>query len=116
MFTIGKFAEFTGIPIRTLRYYAEIGVLKPSEVDVFTNYRYYTKEDLEKAKRVLELKSLGFTLEEIRDHQDDLDVDTITQKIDELSTMKNDLEQKIIVLNTMKNKRSKEVHQLKKTA
>ena len=41
LFRIGEFSKLTGIPIRTLRYYDSIDLFKPSEVDLFTSYRYY---------------------------------------------------------------------------
>ena len=40
---IKEFAELTGVSVRTLHYYDEIGLLKPSEVDAQTGYRFLTK-------------------------------------------------------------------------
>lgn len=70
MYRIGEFSKMTNLSIRTLRYYDDIGLLVPEEVDVFTNYRYYGKRNLEEVKIIEELKSVGFTLEEIRTNWD----------------------------------------------
>ncbi len=66
MFKIGMFSQLTGVTIKTLRYYDEVGLLKPSEVDRFTGYRYYTVEQMDRLNRILALKDLGLSLDEIR--------------------------------------------------
>ena len=68
LYRIGEFSKLTGIPIRTLRYYDSIDLFKPSEVDLFTSYRYYKEEQVKDLKLINELKEVGFTLEEIRDN------------------------------------------------
>ena len=68
LYRIGEFSKLTGIPIRTLRYYDSIDLFKPSEVDLFTSYRYYKEEQVKDLEFINELKEVGFTLEEIRDN------------------------------------------------
>ena len=68
LYKIGEFSKLTGIPIRTLRYYDSIDLFKPSEVDLFTSYRYYKEEQVKDLELINDLKSVGFTLEEIRDN------------------------------------------------
>ena len=68
LYRIGEFSKLTGIPIRTLRYYDSIDLFKPSEVDLFTSYRYYKEEQVRDLELINELKEVGFTLEEIRDN------------------------------------------------
>ncbi len=68
LYRIGEFSKLTGIPIRTLRYYDSIDLFKPSEVDLFTSYRYYKEEQVKDLELISELKEVGFTLEEIRDN------------------------------------------------
>ena len=51
--------------IKTLRYYDEMGLLRPIHVDRFTGYRYYEFDQLAELYRILALKDLGFALEEI---------------------------------------------------
>lgn len=45
MYKIGEFSKLVGIPIRTLRYYDDYGILKPSITDNFTGYRYYNEDN-----------------------------------------------------------------------
>lgn len=51
--------------MRTLRYYDEIGLLKPVQVDPLTGYRYYSIEQLPRLNRILAFKDLGFELSQI---------------------------------------------------
>jgi effector-binding domain-containing protein len=62
---IGDFSKTNQVPIKTLRYYDEIGLLKPSEVDRHTRYRFYTITQIPRLNRILAFKDLGFTLEQI---------------------------------------------------
>ncbi len=66
MFKIGEFSRLCWVPVKTLRYYDELGLLKPVEVDRFTGYRYYSASQLPRLNRILVLKDLGLTLEQIR--------------------------------------------------
>ncbi|HEU5100538.1 MAG TPA: MerR family transcriptional regulator, partial [Roseiflexaceae bacterium] len=65
MFKIGEFSKLAQIPVATLRYYDQVGLLKPVEVDRFTGYRYYSAGQLPRLHRILALKGLGFSLEQI---------------------------------------------------
>jgi DNA-binding transcriptional MerR regulator len=65
MLKIGDFSRLTQVPIKTLRYYDETGLLKPAEVDRFTGYRYYALDQLPRLIRILVLKDLGFSLDQI---------------------------------------------------
>lgn len=65
MIRIGEFSRLSQTPVSTLRYYDEVGLLKPVEVDHFTGYRYYTFDQLARLNRILALKNLEFSLVEI---------------------------------------------------
>jgi len=65
MIRIGDFSKLSRISIKTLRFYDEMGLLKPIEVDRLTGYRYYEINQLTRLNRILALKDLGFSLEEI---------------------------------------------------
>jgi DNA-binding transcriptional MerR regulator len=65
MIKIGEFSKLVQVPVATLRYYDQVGLLKPVEVDRFTGYRYYSASQLPRLHRILALKGLGFTLEQI---------------------------------------------------
>jgi DNA-binding transcriptional MerR regulator len=64
-FKIGEFSKLARIPVPTLRYYDQVGLLQPVEVDRFTSYRYYSASQLPRLHRILALKGLGFSLEQI---------------------------------------------------
>jgi F-type H+/Na+-transporting ATPase subunit beta len=66
MFRIGLFAKLCQVSVSALRYYDEIELLKPEFVDKFTGYRYYTSEQVPRLNRIVALKELGFSLDEIR--------------------------------------------------
>lgn len=84
MYKIGDFSKIVDIPVRTLRYYDEAGVLTPSNIDIFTGYRYYSEEDILECELIKLLKSLDFTLEEIKAYKDSLDQSVIEMKMDEI--------------------------------
>lgn len=71
MFKIGDFSKICRIPVSALRYYADIGLLQPLEIDQFTGYRYYSLEQLPRLNRILALKDLGLSLTEIKTVLDD---------------------------------------------
>ena len=63
-YQIGTLAKLANVTERTLRYYDKIGLLKPSTV-LSNGYRQYTDTDLLKLQKILSLKHLGFSIEEI---------------------------------------------------
>jgi DNA-binding transcriptional MerR regulator len=65
MIRIGDFSKLSRVSVKTLRYYDETGLLKPVHVDPFTGYRLYEYNQLSVLHRILALKDLGFSLEEI---------------------------------------------------
>ncbi|MDE5950690.1 MAG: MerR family transcriptional regulator, partial [Acetatifactor sp.] len=69
MYKIGELSKLCNISVKTLRYYDSEGILCPEEIDALTGYRYYSAAQLSDCYRILALKELGFTLEEIRDGQ-----------------------------------------------
>ncbi|NLZ51584.1 MAG: MerR family transcriptional regulator [Thermoanaerobacteraceae bacterium] len=62
MLKIGDFSKLSRISIRMLRYYDEIGLLVPENIDEFTGYRYYSEAQLPLANRINSLKDMGFSL------------------------------------------------------
>lgn len=65
MFRIGEFSKIAQVPGSLLRYYDQIGLLKPAHVDKWTGYRYYSAKQLPRLHRILALKELGLRLEQI---------------------------------------------------
>lgn len=66
MLSIGEFSNICKVSTKTLRYYAEIGLLEPSEVNPENGYRYYAIEQLEKMLFINRLKAYAFSLDEIK--------------------------------------------------
>ena len=60
----GEFAKMANLSIRTIRYYDNIGLLKPSMI-ADNGYRLYNNQDFLKLQKILSLKYLGFSLEDI---------------------------------------------------
>jgi DNA-binding transcriptional MerR regulator len=63
---VGELAKQTGISVRTLHYYDEIGLLSPSQRNR-ADHRLYTAEDIARLQQIISLRQLGFSLEEIRE-------------------------------------------------
>ena len=62
---IKEFAQQIGVSVRTLHYYDEIGLLKPSEVDAQNGYRFYDERSLERMQEILFYRELDFSLKTI---------------------------------------------------
>lgn len=84
LYKIGDFSKETGVPIKTLRYYNEIDLFNPVEVDLFTGYRYYSSDQIEDLNLILKLKKVGFSLEEIKKYWNNFNNDIMLKKRDEL--------------------------------
>lgn len=66
MFSIGEFARHGRISVRMLRHYDSIGLLRPAHVEAASGYRFYEAAQLSDLNRIVALKDLGFTLEQVR--------------------------------------------------
>ncbi|WP_410539514.1 MerR family transcriptional regulator [Streptomyces sp. KL2] len=71
MFTIGDFARHGRVSVRMLRHYDAIGLLRPARTDPVSGYRFYEAGQLARLNRVIALKDLGFTLEQVRSMLDE---------------------------------------------
>ncbi len=85
MFRIGDFSKIAQVSGRLLRYYDEIGLLSPEFTDPQTGYRYYSAQQLPRLNRILVLKELGLSLEQIAQL---LDRDTSTDEIRGMLTLR----------------------------
>lgn len=65
MFKIGDFSRLSMVSVKALRYYDKLGMLKPARVDEFTGYRYYSTSQLMRLNRILAMKDMGLSLEQI---------------------------------------------------
>jgi len=66
MFSIGEFARHGRVSVRMLRHYDAIGLIRPASVDPDTGYRFYQASQLDELNRVIALKDLGFTLQQVQ--------------------------------------------------
>lgn len=62
---INEIAKLAGVSVRTLHYYDEIGLLKPSKVDEQNGYRFYDEKSIEKLQQILFYRELDFSLKSI---------------------------------------------------
>ncbi|MBE7433940.1 MAG: MerR family transcriptional regulator [Anaerolineales bacterium] len=65
MLKIGEFSRLSQVTIKTLHHYDELGLIKPAHIDPVTNYRFYTIEQLPRIHRIMALKEMGLSLEQI---------------------------------------------------
>jgi DNA-binding transcriptional MerR regulator len=71
VFRIGEFSQIARVSGRLLRYYDSIGLLRPQRIDPETGYRYYSAGQLERLNRILALKDLGLSLDQVAPMLDD---------------------------------------------
>jgi len=65
-FSIGQMARLNNVSIKTLRYYDEIGLFRPFEMDTASGYRYYSIEQFKELDIILYLKMMGVPLKDIK--------------------------------------------------
>lgn len=95
LYKIGDFSDKCGVSVKTLRYYDEIGLFKPIEIDLFTGYRYYSDEQLDDIDLILKLKEASFSLEEIKEYWNNFNNDIMLKKKQELLDQINIYEDKV---------------------
>jgi len=65
MLKIGEFSRLSQVTVKTLHHYDELGLIKPVYIDPATGYRFYTVEQLPRIHRIMALKEMGLSLEQI---------------------------------------------------
>lgn len=98
MFKIGEFSRLTQVSIRMLRYYDETGLLKPAEIDKFTNYRLYSTAQISTLNKIIFLRDLGFNVSEIAVALGNWDNEFITNQLEI---------RRLEIENTIKNEQDK---------
>ncbi len=95
---IREFANLTGVSVRTLHYYDEIGLLKPSAVDGQNGYRFYDENCLERMQEILFYRELDFPLKEIHKiiNSPDYDKKTALSRQKHLLTLKKQRIERLI--------------------
>lgn len=101
MYRIGEFSYLFQVSQKTLRHYDRLGLFVPSYVDPFTGYRYYSDEQIDEFEKIVRLKNLNFSLDEIKTLKDELDEEVILQKIKTLEEEQKNLADKIVHLKKL---------------
>ncbi|MGS5515739.1 MerR family transcriptional regulator [Clostridioides difficile] len=92
MFKIGEVSKLTQISIRMLRYYDELGILKPAEIDKYTGYRLYSVEQISTLQKIVLLRDSKFSVAEISNILHNWDDEFVIQ---ELNRKKNEIQKEI---------------------
>ena len=94
MYSIGEYSRIAQVSKRLLRYYDEIGLFQPIKVEPASGHRFYSASQLPTLNRILALKELGLSLEQIRRFiKDDISLEEIQGM---LLMKKAELEQQVL--------------------
>ena len=100
-FSVGEAAKAVHTTSETLRHYDRIGLVKPSKKDEWTNYRYYTEQDIVRLNTVRALQAMDLPLQEIKKV---LEYDDLEKIIDFLVQAEKKADEKIAALQYSKSK------------
>ena len=100
-FSVGEAAKIVHTTSETLRHYDRIGLVKPSKKDEWTNYRYYTEQDIVRLNTVRALQLMDLSLQEIKKV---LEYDNLEKIIDFLVQAEKKADEKIAALQYSKSK------------
>lgn len=99
MYMIKKASEISGISVRMLHHYDEIGLLSPQKSD--NGYRYYTEEDMAYLQTILSYRYLGFPLKQIKALLEKDDTELLTHLKKQLILMQNEKEKLLTLIETL---------------
>ncbi len=108
MYSIGKFSNLCNVPVKTIRYYSDIGLLEPSFIDEVTGYRYYDYDKMKELNTIQVLKNCHFSLKEIEqvikgeNNQQDLEL-RLHKKVQELEHQQEIIAEQIQTIVQVKN-------------
>ena len=109
-FSIGEVSKLFDINKKTLRYYDEIDLFKPSFVNKENKYRYYTLDQFQHLETIKYLKELGLSLEKIKHHLNNINSQEV---INSLQAQDEFIDQKISELQLIKHKINNKIEQIK---
>lgn len=109
LFTIGQLSKLFNTKISTLRYYDEVGLLKPAKVDPKTHYRYYTTVQFERLNVITYLRTLDLSLDSIKDFFEARDIPKLEAMLRE---QQNQVERQISTLQNVKTRISARLSQV----
>ena len=102
MLKIGEFAKLFNVSLKTIRFYEEKNLIKPAYIDEFSGYRYYDDYNIETMRKIIYLKDLGFSLDEIKNYNDEIvqyKINEYKKAIEKLTTNISILEEKLLTDN-----------------
>lgn len=91
MIKIGDFAKIFDISINTIRFYEEKGLLIPAHIDNYSGYRYFDEKNISDMSKILFLKNLNLSLDEIRSYDDSKIEKKIKEYEDEILKIKENI-------------------------
>lgn len=100
-FSIGETAKVVRLTSETLRHYDRIGLIKPSKKDEWTNYRYYTQQDIVRINTIRALQQMDLPLQKIKEV---LELDDLEKIIDFLTAAEKMADEKMALLQYSKTK------------
>ena len=99
LYKIGEVSTICSISIKTLRYYEQLGLIKPIKVDIYSGYRYYDESNIEIIYKIQLLKELGFSLQEIKE----FDEESFEEKIIDIKKQMEKLNTNLNLITSLKN-------------
>lgn len=99
MYFIKQVSELSGVSVRTLHHYDNIGLLSPQKDE--SGYRYYSEEDLSYLQTILYYKYLGFSLKEIQSLLQQKEEDLLPHLQKQLMLMQNEKEKLLTLIDTL---------------
>ena len=106
-FKIGEISKLYGIGVDSIRYYEEIGIIKPQRSE--SGYRYYSIHDIWRLNVIRDLRSIGFTMEQIREY---LDHHTVLSSISMLEDEKDAIAKQIQYLQKLQKNVEHRLHNI----
>lgn len=102
---IGEISKLCDISIKTLRYYEEMGLIKPVEVDIWSGYRYYDEKNVDDIYKIQFLKDLGLPLKDIKDFDDK----TLKSRLKDISKEIKNLRRQRELINSLINLKGEKI-------
>ena len=113
LFSIGEIAKLYQMNIRTLRYYDDIGLLKPEYVNPESGYRYYSLRQFERLNTIKYLRQIDLPIEQIREFLDNRSISAI---LDSFQAQKEELARRRRMLELMEQKIDRRIEQIRNAA
>ena len=105
LYKIGEVSTLCNISIKTLRYYEELGLIKPVKVDIYSGYRYYDESNIEIIYKIQLLKELGFSLQEIKE----FDEESFEDKVKDINSQIKKLKANLDLITSLKNMKGEKI-------